>query len=313
MEARATCVAPAPRWARPARRSLGPCAALRVSAAAVLAFERLGSVKLTQLLPADELEVWSQQLREAMHREELTSLKQNAKVLLGEEALTDTFGGHLDGDELAELLRVNGVEVPFMQVGRRGGGGGRAGASSVQLPRFLGPRRSRRGHGRAGLVGGWARRLVYRGDCSWGWVQVFNLWRKDCDAAARLAFSEELRDAAAELLGCERSQLRLYQVSVHRLVVTWLYGVPPRDLMPKPSRAQDSIFHKRLGDAPTRWHCDLNMAPLDTNRFLTVRMQAAAMQHAHRNPPRLKPTSGMQGSQLGACVAAGIPPAVEAN
>jgi hypothetical protein len=88
-----------------------------VSDAAVLAFERQGSVKLTQLLPANELEVWSQQLREAMLLEELTSLKQNARVLLGEEALTDTFGGQLDGDELAELLRVNGVEVPFMQVG----------------------------------------------------------------------------------------------------------------------------------------------------------------------------------------------------
>ena len=119
MGGRATCVAPAPRWTRPARRSLpAPGAALRsVSDAAVLAFERQGSVKLTQLLPANELQVWSQQLRDAMAREELTSLKQNARVLLGDEALTDTFGGQLDGDELAELLRVNGVEVPFMQVG----------------------------------------------------------------------------------------------------------------------------------------------------------------------------------------------------
>lgn len=73
----------------------------------------------------------------------------------------------------------------------------------------------------------WARQLVHSGDCAWGWVQVFNLWRKGCDAAARIAFSEELRDAAAELLGCERSQLRLYQVSVHRLLVACRYRVSP--------------------------------------------------------------------------------------
>jgi hypothetical protein len=143
------------------------------------------------------------------------------------------------------------------------------------------------------LVGVWARQLAHTADCSR--VQVFNLWRKGCDAAARIAFSDELRDAAAELLGCEHSQLRLYQVSVHRLLVACPHRVSSRDLTPKPElelegsslcvvlsyiripeHAQDSIFHKRLGDAPTRWHCDLNMAPLDTNRFLTVRTQAAA-------------------------------------
>jgi hypothetical protein len=71
-------------------------------------------------------------LREAMRGEELTSLQQNVRVLLGEEALSDTFGAQLDGDELTELLRVNGVEVPFMQVCvcEREGASSRSGAGS---------------------------------------------------------------------------------------------------------------------------------------------------------------------------------------
>jgi hypothetical protein len=32
---------------------------------------------------------------------------------------------------------------------------------------------------------------------------------------------------------------------------------------------QDALFIKRSGDGPTRWHSDLNMAPFDTNDFLT--------------------------------------------
>lgn len=33
---------------------------------------------------------------------------------------------------------------------------------------------------------------------------------------------------------------------------------------------QDSTFYKRPGDGPTRWHSDLNMAPLDCNDFVTA-------------------------------------------
>lgn len=33
---------------------------------------------------------------------------------------------------------------------------------------------------------------------------------------------------------------------------------------------QDSTFCKRPGDGPTRWHSDLNMAPLDCNDFVTA-------------------------------------------
>ena len=33
---------------------------------------------------------------------------------------------------------------------------------------------------------------------------------------------------------------------------------------------QDCMFQKRPGDAPTDWHADLKMTPLDTNDFITV-------------------------------------------
>lgn len=33
---------------------------------------------------------------------------------------------------------------------------------------------------------------------------------------------------------------------------------------------QDATFCKRSRDAPTRWHADLHMAPLDANRLVTV-------------------------------------------
>mmetsp|Transcript_37181 Transcript_37181/g.148413 ORF Transcript_37181/g.148413 Transcript_37181/m.148413 type:complete len:101 (+) Transcript_37181:522-824(+) len=56
-----------------------------------------------------------------------------------------------------------------------------------------------------------------------------------------LVVPEQLAQAAATLLGSKR--LRVYQ---------------------------DSIFVKRGGDGPTLWHSDLNMAPLDTNRFVTA-------------------------------------------
>ncbi|CAM9250110.1 unnamed protein product, partial [Hapterophycus canaliculatus] len=57
----------------------------------------------------------------------------------------------------------------------------------------------------------------------------------------RLVLSPRLAHVAAQLLGCER--VRLYQ---------------------------DSTFCKRPGDGPTRWHSDLNMAPLDCNDFVTA-------------------------------------------
>jgi hypothetical protein len=74
-------------------------------------------------------------------------------------------------------------------------------------------------------------------------LQVFNAWRDGCAAARRLACSARLVGAAADLLGCDPAAVRLYQ---------------------------DAVFAKRAGDAPTRWHADLAMAPLDTNSLLTL-------------------------------------------
>jgi hypothetical protein len=75
-------------------------------------------------------------------------------------------------------------------------------------------------------------------------LQVFNLWRApDGAAARRMACSPRLVGAAAALLGCSPERVRLYQ---------------------------DATFEKRPGDAPTRWHCDLAMAPLDSNSLLTL-------------------------------------------
>ncbi|CAN0327379.1 unnamed protein product [Pylaiella littoralis] len=75
-------------------------------------------------------------------------------------------------------------------------------------------------------------------------LQVFNMFRKDgpCrETIERVVLSARLAHVAAQLLGCER--VRLYQ---------------------------DSTFCKRPGDGPTRWHSDLNMAPLDCNDFVTA-------------------------------------------
>ncbi|KAJ8900756.1 hypothetical protein NDN08_000057 [Rhodosorus marinus] len=68
-------------------------------------------------------------------------------------------------------------------------------------------------------------------------LQLFNLRKMN----PSLLIPEQLAQAAATLLGSKR--LRVYQ---------------------------DSIFVKRGGDGPTLWHSDLNMAPLDTNRFVTA-------------------------------------------
>lgn len=70
-------------------------------------------------------------------------------------------------------------------------------------------------------------------------LQLFNLWYQS-DAARTLALSPDLGRVAAELLGVDG--VRLYQ---------------------------DTLFVKRSGDGPTRWHSDLNMAPFDSNDFVT--------------------------------------------
>ncbi|CAB1113097.1 unnamed protein product [Ectocarpus sp. CCAP 1310/34] len=75
-------------------------------------------------------------------------------------------------------------------------------------------------------------------------LQVFNMFRKDGpfrETIERVVLSPRLAHIAAQLLGCQR--LRLYQ---------------------------DSTFCKRPGDGQTRWHSDLNMAPLDCNDFVTA-------------------------------------------
>lgn len=71
-------------------------------------------------------------------------------------------------------------------------------------------------------------------------LQVFNSWHTE-PAVKAIATSKRLGDTAAALLGVPR--VRLYQ---------------------------DSLFCKRPGDAETRWHSDLHMAPFDTNEFCTV-------------------------------------------
>lgn len=70
-------------------------------------------------------------------------------------------------------------------------------------------------------------------------LQLFHLWREH-DVAKRIACSPALGKIAAQLLGVPA--VRLYQ---------------------------DSLFVKRPGDGPTEWHSDLNMAPLDTNSYIT--------------------------------------------
>ena len=81
-------------------------------------------------------------------------------------------------------------------------------------------------------------------------AQHFNLWRCGSPAAMRLASSPRLVHAAAALLGCPAEAVRLYQ---------------------------DCVFHKRPGDAPTRWHADAAMAPLDTNQFVTLWLPLTAV------------------------------------
>jgi len=70
-------------------------------------------------------------------------------------------------------------------------------------------------------------------------MQLFNLWYGS-EGARSVALAPELGRVAATLLGC--SAVRVYQ---------------------------DSLFVKRRGDGPTSWHSDLNMAPFDTNDFIT--------------------------------------------
>ena len=71
-------------------------------------------------------------------------------------------------------------------------------------------------------------------------LQHFNPW-KGSSAIARYSQSARLASIAAQLLNVD--SVRLYQ---------------------------DCVFQKRPGDAPTDWHADLKMVPLDTNDFVTV-------------------------------------------
>ncbi|CAN0201491.1 unnamed protein product, partial [Phaeothamnion confervicola] len=74
---------------------------------------------------------------------------------------------------------------------------------------------------------------------------VFNLFRSGgahSELVRRLVTSKRLAAVASQLLGCD-SRVLVYQ---------------------------DSVFVKRPGDGPTRWHSDLNMAPFDTNDFITI-------------------------------------------
>lgn len=70
-------------------------------------------------------------------------------------------------------------------------------------------------------------------------MQLFNLWRQVPEIQA-IALNPELGKFAADLLGVDA--VRLYQ---------------------------DALFVKRTGDGPTMWHSDLNMAPFDSNDFVT--------------------------------------------
>ena len=70
-------------------------------------------------------------------------------------------------------------------------------------------------------------------------LQFFNLWRND-DDISKVALSKELGKIAAQLLGV--NGVRLYH---------------------------DTLFIKKSGNGPTLWHSDLNMAPFDTNDFIT--------------------------------------------
>ena len=70
-------------------------------------------------------------------------------------------------------------------------------------------------------------------------LQLFNVWKKS-KVMSSIGLSPDLAKVAADLLGAKA--VRLYQ---------------------------DALFIKRPGDGPTNWHSDLNMAPFDTNDFIT--------------------------------------------
>ena len=55
---------------------------------------------------------------------------------------------------------------------------------------------------------------------------------------------------------------------------------------------QDSTFCKRPGDGPTRWHSDLNMAPLDCNDFVTAWIPLEAVPSRKRGGSPLVFASG---------------------
>eukprot|EP00180_Rhodochaete_pulchella_P000414 Plantae.Rhodophyta-Rhodochaete_pulchella.ctg12902.p1 GENE.Plantae.Rhodophyta-Rhodochaete_pulchella.ctg12902~~Plantae.Rhodophyta-Rhodochaete_pulchella.ctg12902.p1 ORF type:complete len:397 (-),score=26.20 Plantae.Rhodophyta-Rhodochaete_pulchella.ctg12902:744-1817(-) len=71
-------------------------------------------------------------------------------------------------------------------------------------------------------------------------LQHFNL-RRAAPEVAKFILARRFARVAADLLGVNR--VRLYQ---------------------------DSLFAKRPGDGPTNWHADLNMAPIDTNKFVSM-------------------------------------------
>jgi len=74
-------------------------------------------------------------------------------------------------------------------------------------------------------------------------LQLFNLWKssESNENIKKLVLSPRLAQIAASLLGSK-------SVCIY----------------------QDSLFVKRPGDGDTQWHSDLNLAPLDTNKFVTV-------------------------------------------
>lgn len=55
---------------------------------------------------------------------------------------------------------------------------------------------------------------------------------------------------------------------------------------------QDALFVKRFGHGPTRWHSDLNMAPFESNDFITFWIPLTAVLHNDEGGTSLSYASG---------------------
>lgn len=232
---------------------------------ALLAFERLGHVKTPGLLSADAMRSAKTEIDRLYAESELNAYQQKVRVLLGEDALQQLPTVAAMHEELA---RLPDGSVPFLQLFNLW-------RSSPKLLGLL----SSKVHcaDRMLQTSALVSLLLFHFCCSSTAKVASDAAPSPIRANARpvlneaappselapahlcgqcpptapvlclsfaFCFLQELAGTAADLLGLSSGErLRLYQ---------------------------DSLFVKRSGDGVTNWHTDLAMAPLDTNRFVTV-------------------------------------------